>query len=195
MPKDPYAFDEDDDGEDSGKPAPTAEELLKERNRLGKQNRDLLKELTSLKEFQTQVMAKQREDTLSAAFVGVGLDPKLSKLYALANPEADPTAVNEQAILAFASSYGFAVVDEGGKPVQTQEPPIAPPAAPAAPESGFNPLLGASGESKPVGAGKISTTDLAKLMKENPAEADRMVNEGLVELPQAQGVELIWKTK
>jgi len=186
MPNDPFTFDEDDDGDQQPK-AKTAEELQKDLARMGKALRDSEKARKDLEVVAGEAVATVQKATLKEAGLADAQAGAFLKLYDAVTPEN---------IAAFRTDIlGVAQKTEDPAAAAAAKVAADAEAAKKAAESGFNPQLGAATETKPVGAGKISTTDLAKLAKENPQEADRMVNEGLVELPSAEGVELIWRTK
>jgi len=190
--KDPYAFDEDDDGDEGQKPAKTAEQLQKDLNRLGKALRDSEKARKDAEALATEAIATNQKATLKAA----GLTDRQASVFL---KEFD--AISDENLAAFRTDVlGQAPekkVDVGAAGAAGAAGAGVVPGvkADSAAAEGFDPKLGNAGDTKPLGAGMISVADLAKIARDNPAEADRLVNEKKVELPEAQGVELSWKTK
>jgi hypothetical protein len=181
MPQE-FPFDDGDENDDEQKPAKTAEQLAKDLARMGKALRDSEKARKDAEALAAEAISTNQKATLTAA----GFTERQAAVFL---KEFD--AISDENIGLFKTEVLGQKLEAPAGAGKNDVPDVK--AEPAAAE-GFDPKLG-GGDTKPLGAGMVSVEDLAKIARENPAEADRLVNERKVEMPEAKGVELIWKTQ
>jgi len=117
MPRD-LEFDVDTDEDDDEGSADAAAQLAKAKKdlaRLGKENRDLLKERREVEEYKAQIAAEDERKVLAEAFEDVGLPGKLAGLFLATNPNADIEELTEDEVFEWATQYGIEVVDQDGE--------------------------------------------------------------------------------
>lgn len=128
--------------------------------RAEKEKKEFEKQLGELTPKLQEYVEKERFAKVETTFKEVGLDPKISKLFFGANPDAE---ITPDAVKAFAAEYGF----------QTEQgTQVDPPAA-----DGFDPQAVGSGTS--AGLKMYTPQEITAMLKEGKTEeANRAVKEG-----------------
>lgn len=168
----PYVKDAaEDDGSDDVQDAPgpdnsTIRSLRAEIKRRDSDLRKAAKRLEELSEFQNEVESSRRQDAAKAAFAAKGLSEKHAGLFL----KVHEGEVSDEAISTFVTQYDLA---PGSKEDNAEESPATPPQF-VAPTS--SPMAKPAGES----TGFIDRSELEALMRDNPAEAQRLYAAGRV---------------
>lgn len=164
--KDPFSFEDEDDD------AKKLEDVVKERNRLGKALRDQNKELEDLRVIKAEAEKDKREQAVASMFGAVGLSPAQAKLYLAVNPETDPASVTEEAVTAFAEEHGLVV--GGGKTAKEAEPK-----GEAEGEGGFKPVSSPQAQGS---SGVLTREEWLKLAGSDPQAAEAAFKANRVDL-------------
>jgi cell division septum initiation protein DivIVA len=169
--EDDYGFDDADD--EGNKPL---DDITKDRNRLGRKNRELEKQLKELSEKVTTYETQARTTALKVAFESAGVNPKHVQFFPL-KPDTDPASITKEEVLAFATEYELPVVEVKAEDASATDA-AASPAASETPASKFVQV--------PAGqvigdAGKITRKQLEDLIYSDAARANKAIDEGRVD--------------
>lgn len=156
---DPDDFDLDDDIEPTQQTENSnIQQMRQQIKELEKQLRSEKKQATELAEFKANYEREQRGNALKGVFEELGLNPSLQRLFNVDNPDAEPS---REVVAPWAAEQGF----------------ITQPVEPTT--DTFVPTTSAPGGS--VGTGPVPYDEWLNISMRDPAEGQRLLNEGRVD--------------